>query len=194
MWNVLSQGQRRDGRGKKTQDVWFGQNYSGECGRGVVLPWGAQHALGGWERGAVNVKPAISDAPGEQRQQILQLDLLLHVTTCVVYHMQAIWKLKQTWFDQKLKKKTKILLKSQSNFYFRSVLISKRSPHVWLKSSINLAVQWDPQRFITQQQWTNFIMKTDRPGKSMELNIKQIWKEHLKLQNTLRFPSRWKQD
>lgn len=36
-------------RNTETRDVWSGQNYSGECGRGVVPPRGDQHALG-WVR------------------------------------------------------------------------------------------------------------------------------------------------
>lgn len=38
----------------------------GECGRRVTPPWGAQHASGGWERGAENTELTSSGAPGER--------------------------------------------------------------------------------------------------------------------------------
>lgn len=53
----------------KMWDVWSGAELFrglGECGRGVTPPWGAQHALGGWECRAENMELTSSDAPGEQ--------------------------------------------------------------------------------------------------------------------------------
>ena len=109
----------------------------GECGRRVTPPWGAQHASGGWERGAENAELTSSGAPGERgswERRIPQSGFIFLVTTWIVYHVgkktnkKKQQKLKLQPMDVRNGSKINLMKEIETSFVCRNRLIIH---HFW---------------------------------------------------------------